>query len=152
MPGLNSKRHARDISSTHTIDHNQVAHTAYQNSEHQLNRSLECMITSDIMVSHQCYCRRYTGHLLNQSNFVSSKNLLASGGNAVMKIVSQGFNRSHRNLTVPTRAHRVSRVQSERMMPNQQHLSPLRHQIRYTLENLAIILERTAKPIPGHSV
>lgn len=68
-----------------------------------------------------------------------------------MKIVSRGSNGRHRTLTVPTRAQLMSLFQSKRIMSDPQHHS-LKHPPIYTLENLAITLERSAKPIPGHLV
>lgn len=73
-----------------------------------------------------------------------------------MKVVSRDFNGAHRSLTVPTQAHLVTVFQSKRIMSDPQHLSLDYHKLRlppiYPLEVIAITLERTAKPIPGHLV
>lgn len=68
-----------------------------------------------------------------------------------MKIVSRGFSEPHRSLTVLTRALLVSLFQFKRIMSDPQHIS-LRHPHIYTLGRLAITLEETVKPIPGHLV
>ena len=68
-----------------------------------------------------------------------------------MRIASQDSSGPHLNLPARTLVHPMLLLRTERIMPDQQHLS-LRQQTICTLGTLALIREEIANPILGHWV